>query len=200
MKARRWLILAALAAFTLAVGAAAQDVPLGDVARKNRKDPNKAKKVITNEDIPESASAASAAPASGGSASSNEASAAPPAEPPVGPAGAAAQAGGGQGAAVPTEDPVDEEITQLKGELDALKKEAGVGVRSIEKLEEQLKSEDLSPARRQTYEDILSSGVQKVGSLENQITQKEQALQQAEEKKKAKAAAARPATAAPAPK
>lgn len=203
MKAGRGLILAALALFVIAaIPVFAQDVPLGDLARKNKKE-TKSKKVITNEDIPESASANSgsgalAASGTGGSAAASS-SAPQDAQAPAAEQAAPASASPGS-AAAEEEDPVDVEIQQIQTELDALKKEAGVGVRSIQKLEEQLKDPNLSEARRRTYEDILASGIDKVGSLENQITQKEQALQQAQDKKKAKEAAARRPAAAAAPK
>lgn len=197
MNASRWLTLAALTIFAAgSAAAAAQDIPLGDLARKNRKDSSKTKKVITNEDIPESPNASASAPAAGATGSGAPgAAAATSSEQPPQNAGQAAQPVGAPDGEAAQEDPVDAEIQQIQGELDALKQEAGIGVRSIAKLEEQLKDPNLSEMRRRTYEDILASGIDKVGSLESQIVQKEQALQQAQDKKKAKEAAARAASA-----
>jgi len=187
MKATRWLTLAALAAFTLAVGAAAQDVPLGDVARKNRKEPSKTKKVITNEEIPESASASAPAPSSSsGSAAPADSTAA---------ASGSAATGDGKAAAKPgqTAAEQDEEIAEAEAEVEGIKKTEATSAKNVEKLEEMMNAEGISEFRRNMYLDAINRARGDIQTLQQQRAEKEKALAEAKEKKKkeAEAAAAR---------
>ena len=191
MKAGRWVILAALAILTLAAGAAAQDVPLGDLARKNRKEPSKTKKVITNEEIPESpAASASSSPGGSGSGSTASDSGAP--------AGDAAASGGapsgddkaagkqGQAAAEP-----DAEITEAEEEIAGIKKTEANSSKNIEKLEEMMNAEGISEFRRNMYLDAINRARGDIQTLQAQRAEKEKALAEAKEKKKKEAEAAK---------
>lgn len=194
MKAGRWLTLAALALFAVASGAAvAQDVPLGDLARKNRKEPSKTKKVITNEDIPESPNTPSSSPSSGGASSAaNSAAGESGQSASAAPGGEAKPAGAGGTQAAGEED---DEITQAQEEVEGLKKTEGTATKNIERMEELVNAEGISEFRRNMYLDAINRARADVSTLQQQRAEKEKALAEAKERKKKEAEAKGPAPA-----